>query len=51
VLYAGAAPGLTAGLFQLNIEVPEDLAATANLPVVLEVGSQRSIAGVTLSLR
>jgi uncharacterized protein (TIGR03437 family) len=51
VLYAGAAPGLTAGLFQLNIEVPEDLAGTANLPVVLEVGTQRSIAGVTLSLR
>ncbi|MCX6612415.1 MAG: serine hydrolase, partial [Acidobacteria bacterium] len=51
VLYAGAAPGLTAGLFQINIEVPEELASQQNLPVELEVGGNKSLSGVTLSLR
>lgn len=51
VLYAGAAPGLTAGLFQINIELPEDLANQQNLPVELEVGGNKSLSGVTLTLR
>jgi uncharacterized protein (TIGR03437 family) len=52
VLYAGGVPGLTAGLMQVNIQVPEDLAARPEpLPVLLQVGSARSPDGVTLSLR
>lgn len=47
LLFAGAAPGLTAGLLQLNIQIPEDLAATPNLPLLLEVGGTRSPPGVT----
>lgn len=42
LLYAGAAPGLTAGLLQLNLEIPEDLAGQQNLPLVIEIGGVRS---------
>jgi uncharacterized protein (TIGR03437 family) len=51
ILYAGAAPGLTAGVMQINISVPEDLAGQRDLPVVLQVGTARSPDGVTLTLR
>lgn len=51
ILYVGAAPGLTAGLMQINISVPDDLASQSNLPIVLQVGSTRSPDGVTFSLR
>ncbi|MBX9601197.1 MAG: serine hydrolase [Bryobacteraceae bacterium] len=51
ILYAGAAPGLTAGVMQVNISVPEDLAGQRDLPVVLQVGTTRSPDGVTLTLR
>ncbi|MCC6539104.1 MAG: serine hydrolase [Bryobacterales bacterium] len=52
VLYAGAAPGLTAGVLQVNVQVPEDLAAQPGpLPLVLQVGEARSPDGVTLTLR
>ncbi len=51
VLYAGAAPGQVAGLFQLNIRVPSVLPFGA-LPVVVTVGSVSSPRGtVTLSVR
>lgn len=51
ILYVGAVPGLTAGVIQINISVPDDLATQENLPVVLQVGNARSPDGVTLSLR
>lgn len=52
ILYAGAAPGLTAGIMQINIQIPEALATqTSPLPLVLQVGNARSPDGVTLSLR
>jgi uncharacterized protein (TIGR03437 family) len=48
ILYAGPAPGLVAGLLQINIQIPADLPDQSPLPVVLEVGSTRSPAGVSL---
>jgi N-acyl-D-amino-acid deacylase len=51
ILYVGAVPGLTAGVIQINISVPEDLASRENLPIVLQVGAARSPDGVTLTLR
>lgn len=48
ILYVGAAPGLTVGLLQINIQIPESLANRPNLPLILEIGGVRSIAGVTL---
>ncbi|MFO0368028.1 MAG: serine hydrolase [Acidobacteriota bacterium] len=48
ILYAGPAPGLVAGLLQINIQIPADLPDQSPLPVVLEAGSTRSPAGVSL---
>jgi uncharacterized protein (TIGR03437 family) len=51
VVYAGGAPGLVAGVLQVNARVPADLTPTGNVPVVLEVGSAASQPGVTLAVR
>ncbi len=50
VLYAGGAPGLVAGLLQVNIKLPPNVPA-GNQPVVLTVGTASSPAGVTLAVR
>jgi len=50
VLYAGAAPGLVAGVFQVNVRIPADVSGDA-VPVVLKVGESSSAAGVTLAIR
>ncbi len=51
VLYAGGAPGLVGGLFQVNVRVPADVAAGEAVAVVLRVGELSSAAGVTLAVR
>lgn len=48
VLYAGAAPNLTAGLLQINIEIPEEATSLAAPTLIVEVGGVRSQTGVTL---
>ena len=45
--YAGAAPGLVAGVLQVNVQIPTGLTAGA-VPVVLQVGSSSSANGVTI---
>ncbi len=50
VLYAGAAPGLVAGVFQINAKVPED-ATPGNAETIVTYGSARSQAGLTVALR
>jgi uncharacterized protein (TIGR03437 family) len=53
ILYKGAAPGLTAGLMQINARVPMDLAAVSGIgqyPVVLNVGAASSQPGVTVAV-
>jgi uncharacterized protein (TIGR03437 family) len=40
VLYAGGAPGLTAGLLQVNVRLPEGVSGTVE--IVLEVGGRAS---------
>jgi len=50
VLYAGGAPGLIAGVFQVNVRVPAALAAGPQ-PVVLTVGAASSQPGVTVSVK
>jgi uncharacterized protein (TIGR03437 family) len=47
VLYAGGAPGLVAGVMQVNVRVPEGLRGEA-IPVSIRVGSAESPAGVTI---
>jgi uncharacterized protein (TIGR03437 family) len=50
VLFAGTAPGL-AGILQVNVLVPPDIAADGAVPVVLSVGEASSPFGVTLAVR
>ena len=51
VLYAGGAPGLVSGVFQVNVRVPADVTAGEAVPVVLRVGEAASVVGVTLAVR
>ena len=48
--YAGAAPGLLAGVLQVNAVVPAAVGSGAQ-PVVLQVGSAVSPAGVTVAIQ
>ena len=50
VLYAGAAPGLVAGVLQVNCRVPGN-ALAGPAPIQLIIGTARSSAGVTVALR
>ncbi|MDQ6759719.1 MAG: putative Ig domain-containing protein, partial [Acidobacteriota bacterium] len=40
--YAGGAPGLTAGVFQVNVHLPDNLPHGVQVPVVVSVGNQSS---------
>jgi len=51
VLYAGGAPGMAAGVMQLNLQVPDGVAAGSAVPVILTVGGQSSQPGVTIAVR
>jgi uncharacterized protein (TIGR03437 family) len=50
VLYAGAAPGQTAGVIQINVRLPGDLRAGV-VPVAVTVGNQSSTGKSTLAVR
>jgi uncharacterized protein (TIGR03437 family) len=51
VLYAGAAPGLVAGVLQANLRIPMDVAVSDAVPIVLVVGGIASQPGVTLAVQ
>jgi uncharacterized protein (TIGR03437 family) len=51
VSYAGAAPGLIAGVTQVNVQIPADISPNASAAVVLKSGSVATPAGVTLAIR
>jgi uncharacterized protein (TIGR03437 family) len=51
VLYAGAAPGLIAGVLQVNLAVPQGVPSGPAVPIVLAVGTTPSPDGVTLAIR
>jgi uncharacterized protein (TIGR03437 family) len=50
IAFAGAAPGFVAGLIQLNVRVPDDIAA-GEVPVVIEAAGSRSPRTVSLAVR
>ncbi len=50
VLYSGQAPGLPAGISQMNVRLPQGLAA-GEWPVVIQHGGVTSLSGVTLAVR
>jgi uncharacterized protein (TIGR03437 family) len=50
ILYAGSAPGLVAGVIQINVKLPEQI-RSGGVPVVLKVGSVSSQSGVTVAVQ
>ncbi|MGH9455542.1 MAG: hypothetical protein ACRD2O_16400, partial [Terriglobia bacterium] len=50
VQYAGGAPGLVAGVMQINAQLPSDLPPGATVPVVVTVGANSSQTGVTIAV-
>ncbi len=50
VLYAGSAPGLIAGVLQVNCKIPADVVVGPAVEIVLTVGDVPSPAGTTLSI-
>jgi len=48
--YAGEAPGLAAGLLQLNVQIPTN-AQSGNLSITVSIGSNVSQNGVTVTVR
>lgn len=51
VLYAGAAPGLVAGVIQVNVRIPNGIIPNNAVPVIFAVGSINGQQGVTLAVR
>jgi uncharacterized protein (TIGR03437 family) len=51
IVFAGEAPHSMAGLLQVNFRVPANAPAGDAVPVVLMVGSARSLDGVTMAIR
>jgi uncharacterized protein (TIGR03437 family) len=51
ILYAGSAPGMPAGLIQINARIPAGVPVGAAAPVVLTIGSATSQSGVTVFVR
>jgi uncharacterized protein (TIGR03437 family) len=51
VLYAGSAPGLVAGVVQVNFQIPPGFPASSNVALQLSIGGQLSASGVTMSIR
>ncbi|HZT37145.1 MAG TPA: IPT/TIG domain-containing protein [Bryobacteraceae bacterium] len=50
VLYAGSAPASVAGLFQVNVMVPNGV-QSGNAPIVITVGSVSSQSGATVAIQ
>jgi uncharacterized protein (TIGR03437 family) len=51
VTYGGPAPGLLAGIAQINVRIPENSTSGAAIPVYVIVDDLRSQHGVTLAIR
>jgi uncharacterized protein (TIGR03437 family) len=51
VLYAGAAPGMVAGVLQVNCIVPLDSPSGYTVPILLSVGKASSQTGVTMAIK
>jgi uncharacterized protein (TIGR03437 family) len=49
--YSGGAPQSVAGLTQINAEVPSGVTPGSSVPVVVQIGTARSQAGITMAVR
>jgi uncharacterized protein (TIGR03437 family) len=50
VVYAGAAPGAVAGLMQVDVLIPAGVPTGSQVPVVLQVGTAATGAGVSIAV-
>jgi uncharacterized protein (TIGR03437 family) len=50
VQYAGGVSGLVAGVLQVNIVIPQGIAAGGSVPIVFTIGTVSSQANVTLAI-
>jgi len=51
VLYQGAAPGLVAGVSQINVQIPSNITAGPSVPVTITVGGTQSQNSVTVAVK
>lgn len=51
VVYVGGAPGLTAGLLQVNVRIPTDAQTGTEVPLTVNIGSASSQRLVTVAIR
>jgi len=51
VLYQGAAPGLVAGVSQINVQLPSNIQAGPSVPVTIAVGGTQSQNSVTIAVK
>jgi uncharacterized protein (TIGR03437 family) len=51
VEYAGAAPGIVAGVLQVNARIPDSAHAGPAVSVVVKVGGKNSQPGVTVAVK
>jgi uncharacterized protein (TIGR03437 family) len=51
ITYAGPAPGLVEGVFQINVVIPAGVRHNANVPVVVQVEDKQTQPGVTLATK
>jgi len=51
VVYSGGAPGLVAGLIQINVRVPQNTPVGAAVPIMVRVGKIDSPAGITVAVQ
>ena len=51
IAYAGPAPGLVEGVFQINVVIPPGVRHNANVPVVVQVEDKQTQPGVTLATK
>jgi uncharacterized protein (TIGR03437 family) len=49
-VYSGEAPGMVAGMMQLNVQIPAS-APSGNLPITVSIGGNISQNGVTVSVQ
>ena len=50
ILYAGGAPGLVAGVMQINVRIPQSV-QSGQLPIIVNVGSASSRPNVTVAVQ
>ena len=51
VLYSGGAPGLVAGVIQINARVPQEVPAGPDTPIIIRIGQAESRTGTTVAIR